>query len=254
MPTPFKARKRWTVYWRMPYGNTCRRKNGHCGTHPLCTARRTGRLWAARPYRSCCGPVPFPALWYLAAAGAAARPLRRSEAGWAARPKLRQTRTGCWSENSCTATAPPRRPSWQSGSAARPHRRGGFGTAWRRSWSRYLWRAKRAGSFLPTAMRWPIPAARRSGCSCSGRTTLTSTPGTGTCCCPTKRFRSWCGAPSAIPALSCWMAASPACGRPGPSGTGWSFPSQPGRRFRHGSKACWKYARRNTPRSAGFLF
>lgn len=75
-----------------------------------------------------------------------------------------------------------------------------------------------------------------------------------TCCCPTKRFRSWCGAPSAIPALSCWMAASPACGRPGPSGTGWSFPSQPGRRFRHGSKACWKYARRNTPRSAGFLF
>ncbi len=37
-------------------------------------------------------------------------------------------------------------------------------------------------------------------------------------------------------------------------GTGWSFPSQPGRRFRHGSKACWKYARRNTPRSAGFLF
>ena len=57
-----------------------------------------------------------------------------------------------------------------------------------------------------------------------------------------------------LPALSCWMAASPACGRPGPSGTGWSFPSQPGRRFRHGSKACWKYARRNTPRSAGFLF
>ena len=53
----------------MPYGNTCRRKNGHCGTPPLCTARRTGRLWAARPYRSCCGPVPFPALWYLAAAG-----------------------------------------------------------------------------------------------------------------------------------------------------------------------------------------
>ena len=70
----------------MPYGNTCRRKNGHCGTHPLCTARRTGRLWAARPYRSCCGPVPFPALWYLAAAGAAARPLRRSEAGWAEPP------------------------------------------------------------------------------------------------------------------------------------------------------------------------
>ncbi|MFQ9679946.1 MAG: hypothetical protein ACLRZH_07410 [Ruthenibacterium lactatiformans] len=178
------------------------------------------RLWAARPYRSCCGPVPS-GLVVLAAAGAAADLcVVRSWLGRA--PETPPDADRLLVENSCTATAPHAGPPAEVARLLAAQ-------------ARRLWNSV-AQELEPVSVegkaRWLLSADRDAlAHPCGpqerllllGPHDLTSTPGTGTCCCPTKRFRSWCGAPSAIPALSCWMAASPACGRPGPSGTGWSF-------------------------------
>lgn len=131
-----------------------------------------------------------------------------------------------------------------------PHRRGGFGTAWRRSWSRYLWRAKRAGSFLPTTMRWPIPAARRSGCSCSGPHDPYLDTRDRDVLLPTKALQKlvW----RTVATRRCragWPHLRRVDGRTVRDRLELSVTAC--RRFRHGSKACWKYARRNTPQFRG---